>query len=110
VVERKTGVVAGWAVDILARFLPRSGESRDAGRSVGDSALRGPGIFGCVESVVMRAGVLISAGFSRAVESWVESWLRGMCACFLGQVPRVHNYLKSLDTHRCSLTESLAQI
>lgn len=34
------------AVDILARFLPRSGESREAGLSVvGDSALSGPGIF-----------------------------------------------------------------
>jgi hypothetical protein len=34
--------------DLLARFLPRSGESRDVGRSVGDSALRGPGMLGYV--------------------------------------------------------------
>lgn len=33
------------AVDLLARFLPRSGESREEGLSAGDSGLRGPGIL-----------------------------------------------------------------
>lgn len=44
-------------VDILARFLPRSGESREDGLSAGDSGLSGPGI---VEDslVVTREGLL----------------------------------------------------
>jgi hypothetical protein len=39
-------------VDILARFLPRSGESRDVGRSVDASDLMGPGMIERVEAVV----------------------------------------------------------
>jgi hypothetical protein len=42
--------------DLLARFLPRSGESRDVGRSVGDSGLSGPGMLGYVCAVA--AGVV----------------------------------------------------
>jgi hypothetical protein len=47
------GVTEGQAVDILARFLPRSGESRlDVGRSFDDSVLSGPAIVESVETML----------------------------------------------------------
>ena len=50
--SRKTeDVTQHYAVDILARFLPRSGESRDDGLSVVEaSGLRGPAILRCIDS------------------------------------------------------------
>jgi hypothetical protein len=56
------GVTESQAVDILARFLPRSGESRlDVGRSADDSVLSGPAIIvGSVKTMTpVRGCVLI---------------------------------------------------
>ena len=70
-------VTVSRAVDILARFLPRSGESREDGLSVGDSGLSGPAIVECVE-VVIRGRVSPVSLYDGSIDSLT----RGICVLF----------------------------
>jgi hypothetical protein len=71
------GVTEGQAVDILARFLPRSGESRlDVGRSFDDSVLSGPAI---VESAKTVLECLSLFSLAAAIESLMTTTCLLLC-------------------------------